>query len=76
VLALAGRDHLEQGAQSLGDAAVATDDLAHVRLRDVELDHAPVGLVVELDRHGVRVVHQRLCDVLDQIDCGHGVSPP
>ena len=69
--ALAGRGHLEQRPQRLRDAAVAPDDLAHVVLGDMQLDDGSL-LVLDLgDLDGLRVVDERLRDVLDEILRAH-----
>src|SRR5579862_482638 len=65
-----GRD-LQQGAQRLGDAAVPTDDLAHVVLGDMQLDDGPVLLLDLGDLHRVGVVDERAGDVLDQVLRSH-----
>src|SRR5215218_9854006 len=68
-LSLAGGHDLEQRAQRLRDAAVAADDLAHIALGDVELDHTTLRVIDNLDLDGVGLVDERLCDVLDQRLC-------
>src|SRR5918992_3770337 len=53
---LAGRARADDRAKRPGDAAGATDHLAAVGLRHVELEHRGVLAFDRLDAHGVRVV--------------------
>src|SRR5947208_3561728 len=69
-----GRD-LQQGSKCLGDAAVAADDLAHVVLGDMQLDHGALLILDRRDLHGIGVVDEGPGDVLDELFRGHPRPP-
>src|SRR5688500_9206986 len=73
--ALAGRGHLEQGPERLGDAAVAPDHLAHVVLGDVQLDDGALFVLDLGHLDGVGIVDERLRDVLDELLGAHLAAP-
>src|SRR5688572_3202028 len=58
---------LHHGAQRAGGLAAAADDLAEVRLGDLELVHVRVPLLDELDADFIRLLDEVHCHVADQL---------